>query len=148
MTDCIHYDYGAGRGGKIWECWKLEPCCGSPCNFKDGCYCLLCWWICGIPSLGKLFAAGMGQEFHWGNHCLSAWFLTPCVYLANRHNLRRKAGIGGKTGCECCGDLLCCFFCGPCVCCQNLRASQIRDWDLMQGTGCKCCHSECKFIRS
>ena len=30
------------QGNKCWECWKLEPCCGEPCNFGDG-ECLFCF---------------------------------------------------------------------------------------------------------
>merc|ERR1712023_453289 len=37
----FYCDWGDGSGGHCLSC-KLEPCCGSPCNFKDGCYCFWC----------------------------------------------------------------------------------------------------------
>ena len=29
------------HGGNIWEIWKLEPCCGSPCSVGEGIYCCM-----------------------------------------------------------------------------------------------------------
>lgn len=41
----LNADWGVagvtGKAGACWDCFKLEPCCGEPCNVADGCYCCM-----------------------------------------------------------------------------------------------------------
>ena len=30
-----------GNAGACWQCNRLEPCCGNPCNAKSGIYCCM-----------------------------------------------------------------------------------------------------------
>ena len=126
MNAPVHIDW---NGNKCFECWKCEPCCGSPCNVGDGLRCCLCWWLCAPCSLAKLWAHSLGEECAVINHCCIAWFCAPCVVCCTRSNLRRKAGVGGKETAESVFDCLCGYFCSPCTCCQMLRSVNKEDWD-------------------
>ena len=41
--------------------FRLEPCCGDPCNAPDGLYCFFCWWCCGWCSYAKFYASAVDQ---------------------------------------------------------------------------------------
>jgi Cys-rich protein (TIGR01571 family) len=120
-------DWG-GKGGKTYEFWKLEPCCGSPCNPKDAIICLAQWYCCSLCSTAKMFASSLGEsKCAIIPHFLFAWLCAPCTPWFTRYNLRKKHGITGNL----CGDAMCIIFCGPCATCQALRASSMSDWRLL-----------------
>lgn len=115
------------RAGKIWECWKCEPCCGSPVNAKDAIYCMFMWWCCGFCTHSKMYASSMNHPCSCVPHVLFTFF---CPFFANcfmRYNLRKKNGVAGNL----IGDCMCTYFCGCCSSLQMLRASQVADWDLL-----------------
>ena len=122
-------DWGAGRGDKIYECWKCEPCCGRPCNVKDGLYCCLLSYCCGVCVSSKLYASSLNQDCAIVPHCLMAWccgWFTACF---TRYNLRKKNGVSGNL----CGDCVCIWCCGACAGCQHFRAVPKSDWDFVTG---------------
>ena len=125
-------DWG-GPAGKFYECWKCEPCCGEPCNVKDGAMCFLCWCCCGLCSMSKLYSYSVDQDCKCVNHVLMACFCGPCTNLLVRHNLRLKAGVGEDDGMHWLGDFLCCCFCGCCAGCQYLRSVPRESWDWIGG---------------
>eukprot|EP00756_Hemistasia_phaeocysticola_P020778 Hpha_TRINITY_DN15738_c2_g5::TRINITY_DN15738_c2_g5_i1::g.39024::m.39024 len=150
MCECItdNVDWG-DKGNKFYEFWKLEPCCGSPCNFLDGLICVLNFSFCGPCAWCCIYAAAMGDApgpsnapdaldaVQEGipeqegssctviNHCLVPCllgFMWPCNL---RYNTRRMIGkqVGGPLN----GYLGDCFFecLLPCFsCCQVLRAHE------------------------
>eukprot|EP01101_Sappina_pedata_P007246 TRINITY_DN379_c0_g1_i1.p1 TRINITY_DN379_c0_g1~~TRINITY_DN379_c0_g1_i1.p1 ORF type:complete len:194 (-),score=62.60 TRINITY_DN379_c0_g1_i1:167-670(-) len=126
----------AGQPGACWEVWKLEPCCGEPCNPADGVRCFLCWCcpIVGLLSAAKLYSSTQDQPCSIVNHCLP--YFIPYVGgilagVSTRHNTRVKNGFGlpagDVSGMVGDGVLLC--FCGPCTFGQLLRATKNEDWD-------------------
>jgi len=121
-----------GQSGACWECWKLEPCCGEPCNSKDGVHCFLCFAcpIVGCFSTGKLYSYSQNQEYQLVNHCLG--MLIPIVSGTSlRHNIRVKNNIG-KPAMDhegILGDGIMMFFCGACSGCQILRSVSRETWD-------------------
>ena len=119
-------DWG-GKGGKIYECWKLEPCCGSPCNPKDACICVLHWWLCGFCSEAKLFSSSLGAPCAIVPQVLFTCFCGPLAFWFTRYNLRKKNGVAGNL----LGDLFCICFLNLCSFLQHLRSVQIKDWELV-----------------
>jgi len=75
LATCVdlNCDWGnagwSGKAGACWDCFKLEPCCGEPCNAAAGCYCCLCWTFCSPCTFTKLLAYSMDQECFVVNHC-------------------------------------------------------------------------------
>ncbi len=131
MTFCADW-----KGNKCWECWKLEPCCGEPCNFGDGAMCCLCWTFCSPCSLGALFAHSVKQECACVNHCLiNGCLLSCCSIICLRNNLRREVGVGQKDSPDLIGDILCGLCCGYCSACQILRTVDRSTWDWMAKMG-------------
>ena len=161
MPDMFSMDWG-GKPGACWECWKCEPCCGDPCNFKDGLVCCLCWLcpIVGCCSFMKLYAYSMDQECACLNHCCI--LMIPYVggiiaSVSLRTNLRAKWDVGYGPH-ECIGwvgDCLCQWICGPCVFCQSLRAVPKKAWRWwdpfceggLANDDCVCCVSESKVVK-
>eukprot|EP01094_Clydonella_sp_ATCC50884_P030186 TRINITY_DN974_c0_g1_i1.p1 TRINITY_DN974_c0_g1~~TRINITY_DN974_c0_g1_i1.p1 ORF type:complete len:206 (+),score=12.20 TRINITY_DN974_c0_g1_i1:65-619(+) len=124
--------------GACWECWKLEPCCGSPCNPMSGAYCFLCWVCCGCCSYAKLIAHTQDQECGVVNHCLPilgtmlpvvGWVWAFLMYGNVRHQARMAAGQGDAKAWI--GDwivvLVPCT--APCTLCQTLRTVEPEAWD-------------------
>ena len=107
-------DWG-GKGGKIYEIWKLEPCCGSPCNPKDAVICMATWYCCGVCAQSKLFASSMGSPCGLLPHFLFACFCPFCTSWFTRYNMRKKNGVAGNL----LGDCVCTYFCGCCAGCQH-----------------------------
>eukprot|EP00754_Rhynchopus_humris_P051319 Rhum_TRINITY_DN9470_c0_g2::Rhum_TRINITY_DN9470_c0_g2_i1::g.33637::m.33637 len=108
-------DWG-GNGGKIYECWVVQPCC-------DG-YCCATWFCCGCFNACKMFAWSLDQPCSIVNHCLPYTCLGPCVSCSMRHNIRRKAGVaGGGPMNGFIGDCLFAYCLGACSYCQMLRAA-------------------------
>jgi len=125
------FDWG-GKGGKIYEIWKCEPCCGSPCNPKDAIICMATWYCCGFCAQSKLFASSLGGECGCLPHVLFSFFCSGCSFWFTRYNLRQKNGIPGNL----LGDCMCVYCCGCCAALQHLRASTVDDWALLP----------CKFV--
>jgi len=135
MAEMLATDWG-GNAGQFYECWKMEPCCGQPCNPADGCRCFLCWFcpIVNCLSAVKLYAHSTDQDCACINHCgpfLIDYLGIPFTSVTMRHNLRTKYGagpppmdIGGLVG-----DVACVFCCGPCTACQMLRSVDRDAWD-------------------
>ena len=119
-------DWG-GSAGKIYEIWKLEPCCGSPFNPRDAAYCLVCWWCCSLCSTSKLFASSLSQPCSLVPHILCIWCFAPFAGICMRYNLRKKAGSQGNI----IGDLVCLWCCGCCSWLQQLRSVPVSNWDIM-----------------
>ena len=119
-------DWGE-HGGKIYECWKCEPCCGSPCNAKDALICCCTWYWCGLCAGSKLYASSMDQTCACVPHVLFTCFCGFCAGWFTRYNLRQKHAIDGNL----LGDFICVLCCGCCAGCQHLRASAIDDWALI-----------------
>jgi len=117
-------DWG-GKAGACYEFWKLEPCCGSPCNVKDALWCMFCWYCCGFCSSTKMFASSLNQECALVPHILFMWFCSPFAGLCMRYNLRKRYGAQGNM----CGDLVCLWCFGCCACLQELRSVQPSAWD-------------------
>mmetsp|Transcript_9794 Transcript_9794/g.12073 ORF Transcript_9794/g.12073 Transcript_9794/m.12073 type:complete len:237 (-) Transcript_9794:74-784(-) len=69
----LNCDWGnagaTGNAGACTDISKLEPCCGEPCNFKDGLYCCLCSACCGLCVQSKMLAYSVDQECFCVNHC-------------------------------------------------------------------------------
>ncbi|CAD2222898.1 hypothetical protein, conserved [Angomonas deanei] len=119
-------DWG-GEAGKFYECWKLNPCCGTPEPLKM-ITCFVCWTCCGCCSQSKLYASTVGQECAFIPHCLMAFFL-PCITsLIIRTNIRNRLGVQGNMV----GDAVCCCCCGCCSICQELRAVPREEWHLLE----------------
>jgi Cys-rich protein (TIGR01571 family) len=119
-------DWG-GKVGKFYECWKLEPCCGSPVNAKDAAICLGTWCCCGLCAQSKLYAASLGQSCAIVPHTLLTCICPAISSCFTRYNLRKKRGVPGNLA----GDCICALCCGCCSGCQLLRASEIKDWALL-----------------
>eukprot|EP01096_Ripella_sp_DP13-Kostka_P007305 TRINITY_DN265_c0_g1_i1.p1 TRINITY_DN265_c0_g1~~TRINITY_DN265_c0_g1_i1.p1 ORF type:complete len:176 (-),score=31.13 TRINITY_DN265_c0_g1_i1:208-663(-) len=137
------------KGGQCWACWEMEPCCGDPCNPKDGIMCFLCWAFCYCCSSGKLFSHTVDQECAFVNHCLYATFCGLCANVCVRHNLRVMYDIGDKEG-GWVGDVLMAWCCGLCVLCQHLRSVDRSTWDWLtevQEKGFVPMAEEFKFVR-
>jgi len=130
MAEILALDWG-GKAGACWELWKCEPCCGEPCNAKEGAMCALCW-LCptGILAGAKLMAYSQGRDCAIVNHvglgcvgCIAA----PTL----RHNLRVRAKVGNppmeKNGLI--GDIILSLFCGLCAGTQELRSVDKSAWD-------------------
>ena len=133
-----------GKGDDCMYCLKCneccEPCCGQPCNGKDGVYCAVSWIIFCLAG-PKFLAASQQQECHFVNHgvpyLLLLLALVPCIggilagivgfWIATsiRANLRKVHGIGIQQWdiCDCCATLL------PCMYCQELRSMPKESWD-------------------
>jgi len=79
----------AGKAGACWNCFELEPCCGSPCSVPEGAVCCLCWYCCASCSTSKLLAHSLDQQFNWINHCC----LPICVM-----SLISAVAFGGIVG--------------------------------------------------
>ena len=126
----LNVDWG-NKGGRLWECWKLSPCCGEPCNIGDGIYCCATWWLCGLCNASQLCASSVDQDCALVNHCLPVWCCGWFALLAMRHNLRVKAGVGSDTIMEWVGDGLTTYCCGSCAMCQQLRSVEKKDWDFV-----------------
>jgi len=124
----LNMDWG-DKGGKFFELWKLEPCCGKPCNVKDGAYCCLTWWCLGLCNVSKLYAASLDQDCALINHLLPSWCCGYCVAIVLRRNIRKKYGIGQDDVMNWIGDWACFYCCGYCSFGQILRAVEIKDWD-------------------
>ncbi|KAL7704509.1 transmembrane protein [Lotmaria passim] len=119
-------DWG-GEAGKFYECWKINPCCGSPDTKKMMC-CFFCWCCCSCCSLSKLFASSVDQECALVPHCLMACFL-PCITsICVRTNLRNRLGVKGNMM----GDCICVWCCGCCSQCQELRSVPTVEWNLLE----------------
>jgi len=116
-------DWG-GSAGKIYEIWKVAPCCGAP-DIKGAAICCACWSFCGLCSATKLFASSVGQECSIMPHCLFVYFCGCVSGPVLRYNLRKKAGASGNI----IGDCVCLWCCGPCACCQELRSVQPNEWN-------------------
>ncbi|CUG90402.1 transmembrane protein, putative [Bodo saltans] len=113
-----------GSAGAIYEVWRLSPCCGSP-DVMGALKCLGCWWLCGLCSSSKFYASSVDQQCALIPHCAMVVFL-PCITtILLRHNWRKKTGVSGNI----IGDCVCSYFCGPCSCCQVLRAAHPGDWN-------------------
>ena len=117
-------DWG-GRAGKFYEFWKVEPCCGSPCNVKDALMCMICWYICGLCSFSKLYSTSTGQPCACVPHILCVWLVSPVARLFTRYNLRKKTGAKGNM----CGDFVCIYCCSICAFCQELRSVDAGAWN-------------------
>ena len=117
-------DWGEGKGAKLWECWKVEPCCGSPVNGKDAVMCCVHWYCCGICTASKLFSYSTNQPCAIVDHAGFIYCCQLCAGIAMRHNIRKKNGIAGALT----GDavLHCC--CPYCSFCQMMRAVPREAW--------------------
>ena len=116
-----------GSAGAIYEIWKLEPCCGQPCNPADGLKCMVCWYFCTFCTMTKLYSFSLGQECALFPHCLCVFCLPNFAAWFMRYSLRKKAGVKGNL----IGDFVCLYFCGPCSFCQELRSVPAQSWDLL-----------------
>lgn len=116
-------DWGE-KGGKLWEVWKCEPCCGSPCNPKDGVMCCVHFTCCAICTNSRLLATTVNQPWACWPHCVSYWCCQLCTHSCLRYNLRRSAGVPGNI----CGDCICLCCCGACARCQELRSMPASMW--------------------
>jgi len=137
MAEILALEWG-GNAGACWECWKLEPCCGEPCNPADGVRCFLCWFcpIVSFLSSAKLYAYSTNQDCACVNHILPVFIPYVggiVVSIAMRHNLRVKVGAGlpAKDTTGILGDLIMVCIFGYCVHCQNLRSVDRGAWDWM-----------------
>jgi Cys-rich protein (TIGR01571 family) len=117
-------DWG-DKGGQFYECWKCEPCCGSPCNPKDGVLCCVHFSCCGLCSFSRLLATTVNQEWACWPHCISFWCCGVCSHACLRYNLRRQAGIPGNI----CGDCMCVWCCTCCAVTQELRSIPKSMWE-------------------
>jgi len=132
------------------NCWnlnQLSPCCGDPCNVKDGLKCAVCWICpCFFCTYAKFLASGLDETCTMLNHCMPVvvallvgifcgWIpgagVLPWCYLntAIRHNSRVKIKKGDPI--HYFGDCLmsnCCLT-GCCALCQELRTMPIESWD-------------------
>lgn len=115
-----------GKGGKLWEVWKVSPCCGSPCTYPLAGYCFLTFYFYGLISLAKMLAKSAGQKFALWPHVACAFFCPLCALAANRHNTRKRLGVPGTLV----GDLVLHICCAPCAVFQELRAVPNNHWDL------------------
>eukprot|EP00672_Neobodo_designis_P027476 CAMPEP_0174845424 /NCGR_PEP_ID=MMETSP1114-20130205/11718_1 /TAXON_ID=312471 /ORGANISM="Neobodo designis, Strain CCAP 1951/1" /LENGTH=181 /DNA_ID=CAMNT_0016079669 /DNA_START=57 /DNA_END=600 /DNA_ORIENTATION=+ len=122
-------DWG-GKGGKIWECWILEPCCGSPANLKDAGICLLTWICCPLCAHSKLFSSSLGAPCALFPQVLFAVFCSPLSIWFLRYNLRSRHGVHGNL----CGDLVCVYFLSLCAFLQHLRSVSVSQWELVPVT--------------
>lgn len=136
-------DWGPGRGGACWDCCTCSPCCGTPCNCLDGCYCFWCVCCCFYCVQAKLLASSLDQPCAFVNHCLpfcvgiladmvveGSGSVVMCVLgCLIRSNLRRRRGVGKDELTP--GDFLmaCCPCTSSCSFCQHLRSVEIEDWD-------------------
>jgi len=150
LMDMLDVDWKGkgGNAGICWECWKLEPCCGEPCNFMDGLRCVLCFWCCGPCSAGKLFAYTVEQECAVVNHCLYVCFCGCFASICLRHNLRLIHGVGDPENWL--GDIILAWVCGACAFCQELRSVDPSTWDWLtefNEKGMKLSVEEFKFVR-
>lgn len=127
-------DWG-GKGGKCWEIWKVEPCCGAPPNPKDALYCLACWCCLQQCTWSKAWAHSLGQNCSVVNHCLIPWIISACgcafvIQVLFRANLRKANGIGaGGPADGLVGDCVCTWCCPWCAAAQQLRSMKREDWD-------------------
>lgn len=121
-------DWGEGKGDKLYECWKLEPCCGQPCNPMDAIYCLGTFYCCGICAMSNLAAKALGFD-QWGiwPHCLCFYCCPLCMSTATRYNLRRRQNVPGNIV----GDFFISWCCSSCAMCQQLRSVPKSMWDLL-----------------
>ena len=117
-----------GAGGNVWECWKVEPCCGSPFAVPECAMCVLTWWCCGPCAFAKMYSTSLGQECSCVNHCIFPYFCPICATSFLRYNIRKKNGIPGNI----LGDCVCLCCLGPCAMCQELRSVPRSDWTVLQ----------------
>jgi len=147
------WDWEGNGGHCINDCLKCEPCCGDPCNVKDGAYCFFCFWCCGPCTACKMWASSMGQECAIVNHCLPILipYFTIWMGTSTRAGLRMKHGVG-ENGCTL-GDCLmtCCVCTCACSHCQHCRSVPISDWDWFeqcQNSGVVVTAEPCLCIRA
>mgnify|MGYP001563728485 CR=1 FL=1 len=118
-------EWPAGRGDKLYECWKCEPCCGRPCNAKDACYCLAIWYCCNIIPFAKMYGSSMNQPCACIPHLLCAYVCPQFTLCFMRYNIRKMNGVRGNL----CGDAVCTYFCSWCSMLQLLRGVPVSAWD-------------------
>jgi len=152
-------DWGP-NGGKCYEFWKCAPCCGDPCNFRDGCYCCLSWMLCFPCNVAKLYSHSVSQTCACVNHCMPlmlmgipwgiGYVISVIIFSMLRFNLRTLNGIG-EPRCQP-GD--CLMVCPPIMnCfsfCQMVRSVPIDAWDCFSTAkrkDCQCFVSPCVFTR-
>eukprot|EP01004_Peranema_trichophorum_P009696 NODE_8442_length_678_cov_22.037838_g7819_i0.p1 GENE.NODE_8442_length_678_cov_22.037838_g7819_i0~~NODE_8442_length_678_cov_22.037838_g7819_i0.p1 ORF type:complete len:197 (+),score=10.52 NODE_8442_length_678_cov_22.037838_g7819_i0:47-592(+) len=160
-------DWG-DKAGKCYECWKLEPCCGNPCNFTDGIYCLACFVFCGPCTAAKICAYSLDQHCAFCNHFMLPYLLVslpfaltaikpalvPIGYIGAvayrsiiRHNIREKYGVVVDSPINAwLGDVLCTLLFSPCTYCQELRSMPKEGWDWLNKEKTLVA-PECKIIR-
>jgi Cys-rich protein (TIGR01571 family) len=120
-------DWG-GNAGKFFECWKLEPCCGEPCNPRDGCLCCVHFTCCGICTNSRLLASKMNQTWSCWPHVLCFCCCQLCSMSALRYNIRRSHGVPGNI----CGDCICQCCCNLCATTQMIRSLPRSDWQWLE----------------
>eukprot|EP01004_Peranema_trichophorum_P007818 NODE_6591_length_867_cov_36.272849_g5995_i0.p1 GENE.NODE_6591_length_867_cov_36.272849_g5995_i0~~NODE_6591_length_867_cov_36.272849_g5995_i0.p1 ORF type:complete len:241 (+),score=33.03 NODE_6591_length_867_cov_36.272849_g5995_i0:56-724(+) len=145
-----------GQAGECFECWLVEPCCGSPCNLEQGLYCFCCFLWCAPCVSAKILAYSVDQDCQLVNHCLIPWAFvaipnilfiicasTCCSYCSIfqylapaalstllRHNLREKYNVYTSSEAEgWLGDFLFSYFCSCCSWLQQIRSMPIDGWD-------------------
>ena len=114
-----------GKGGAIYEIWKIDPCCGPPDPIQ-ALECLVTWYCLGFCSFSKMYARALDQPCGVVNHIIFPYCCFPCSVLFLRYNIRKKNGVKGNL----LGDAVCLYFLGPCAFCQELRAVPRDDWTL------------------
>ena len=130
-----------GNGGKIYECWKLQPCCGK--DVKSVCTCLITWYFCSSCAIAKLYSHSLDQDCGILNHCLFACCCPYCTAVFLRYNLRKKNGVPGNM----IGDCVCLYFCNACSVCQELRSVPAAAWQIFPVPPIKPKVDPIKFIR-
>ena len=117
-------DWGE-KGGKLWELWKCEPCCGQPCNPKDGVMCCVHFYCCGLCTISRLLATTNDQKWAIWPHCCALYCCQICTHSCLRYNLRNAAGVPGNI----CGDCVCLYCCMICAFTQELRSIPKSMWE-------------------
>jgi hypothetical protein len=114
-----------GPGGKFYEFWKCNPCCGAP--DLNGClHCCMHFWPLGWLTYCRVLAWTQGQEAAIIPHCLCLCFCPHVTRLTVRYNLRKKTGQAGNI----CGDFWCVYVCNLCACAQELRQLPKEAWSM------------------
>lgn len=134
------------HGGWFFECWKIEPCCGSPANLGDALYCVVCFTFCAPCSCSKLYASSVDQQCALVNHCLP-WSCAPCMLCFMRHNFRTRWSIGPQDVHGWVGDIFFGWLVPWFMGCQILRGSEPNAYDWcgqFSETGVLCCVDPCK----
>ena len=120
-------DWG-GNAGKFFECWKVEPCCGSPVNGGDALTCCCNWCCLGHLSFAKLYATALGHEHPACiHHILMTVCCGFCTAVATHKMIRERLGRPGHIV----GDCVCVWCCGCCSFFRMLRASKKEDWKVI-----------------